>query len=552
MNINKKVVFLSILSILYLIFNIIFFYSFPFFADGAIYCDLIRDNTPRNIFSFEYKNFPPLFFFISSVINKLIKNVSLTTILTTTIPIILLVFTLFLELRRSFNENVAFWSAVALLLSPMFLWTISHRLMDPLSYFLMVLMIVSYLQTLRKRKISLLLIPAAFLLPMSKQTSLISLAIVIFHYFSYSIFKVVLNKKIKPDISLITVPIIIVFFVGGMLLSHNSYKNLLNKVPFINLFLSQTKEIKAIDKLLTVDQQIIAEEINDRFIIKNDTMPYFFPLLKKMKVRQALQYFYPLPISSKSNKHWFSPAKNYFDLINLFFLSFLVGLILIFREKNNLYGEIILSTLIASVFFFPRYAIKRYVFIIPIVVSVFFGLFVNFILNIDSSASIKTARNYLFKTLFFLLLIQVFVSEISDISQYKNIPSRRSAPYLISTLKEIRTEFPEIIGKTIFVPHSEPIYYLNADTVWDWRLFLVSEEEKIMNYLRSKNVSYLIIPAYSLSPYASDGLKQVENTVQNLANSKVIPTGTVFYDMLIKEDYFPKLKEYGRFTLYRI
>jgi hypothetical protein len=121
----------------------------------------------------------------------------------------------------------------------------------------------------------------------------------------------------------------------------------------------------------------------------------------------------------------------------------------------------------------------------------------------------------------------------------------------IHELQEFKRAYKIDESKNIFTPaNSEVAYYLENRTIWDYRLFFISEAE-ISRYLKLYNVEYLIIPNSYLNAFIYVNGNQELNDSSNWINTS-IPNNSNFKTFLNDSSKVSKIRKYEVFTVYRI
>lgn len=553
--IKKYLIFIAPV-LFFLFFSTILLWHLPFFGDGAIYSDLIRDNYGRSVGSFDYGKYPTLYIFFASLLNKLLNNVQLSTYILNIFPTIAIYFYFYKFLRIFFSKKISYLSSFLLIFSPMFLWNISHRLFDQLSYLIMIISYYSFCLVLTKKKINFLLI-FFLLLPLSKETSVILFSIVFIHWMLnifYSYFKKNEFILLKTE-GLMVIFIVFFLYLFGIFLYPKPYLNIIDKVPLLNNYFSYESDINdnSILKYISAEKYSFIEETNLRIIKKNNSIPYFYDLLIDKKIFSLVQYYSIFPVSANSSSNWFSPLSKILSLNILLFVFFLYGTICFIFNLKNKYFFVLLSSVISSLYFFSRFSIQRYTFIIQILFSVIFSISFFYFYNLKLSKNIKKIKNVVFISFLISFLSLMNYSQIRHLLRYGNSYGHNvTNEGGISDLKNISMEYPQTMSSKILTPASEPIFYLNSEVLWDWRMYFIDSEDGFKKYFTNENVSYAIIPKYSFSEHVFVNNRKQANELNYLTSTKVIPKDSYLMFLIENEIFFKKVKEYKGVVLYKI
>jgi len=514
----------------------------PIFADGAIYAKTILDTINWGFVSNDI-SYLPNFFLIGAVLTLFTKNVEITLAILNILPILLLIILMYSVLSKQFNKQVGLYTAVFLSFTPMFLWVISHRLIDPLTYFFPILFIWAYLRFIRSFNSKEGILIAIFLLTMiGLKSTLLPFIIGIFLHMAYSLLK---NTK-KQYIKIIKGVGIAGFFTIFLFLPYLQYC-----YPIYASYICPHEKLEEQYIFSILPEQKLEQiiQIQNQFLIKQGTLLYLPDYLKEGEITGALQFFSLLPVYEKARGHWFSPFAG--SVWSIFLVIFLFGMIYWikggFFKKD--YSKFLIISSIGIIPFMRYFAIMRYLFYINIMTSVFFGFGFYYI-----TKKIKTLKfaGAVMTAIVVVSLSLLIAGEVEDILPYKNSYGHNRVPEGgVSELVEVKKDIPAIVGATIFTLASEPAYYLNGETMWDWRLFFVNNEEDIIAYFEHYNITYLIIPKYSLCKKVWVGDRQVTNDLENFANPFAVPLDSTFYHML-NDGTFQKIKEYKAFIVHKV
>ena len=565
---KKKLLLILILVIYFGMINTIILNQVPVFADGAWHLSIIReincegyypDSSPTGWVTPELTpvsiespiNHPMVFYILSATLSLLINDIEIAVNIIEILSIIFLLIIFYLMVSKSLDEKVGLYTLFFLSFTPMFLWVVSHRTIEPLLYFMVILSLYGYIRYSKTHNFSdllllVLFITCLFLIKASSWPFIIIVSLLI-------LFK----EKRLNDLIILLVLIIILsapyihysINTRGTISPVQPGLPLLDKYVF-NPWWSQERSLW--------DQQLAIESNeNHLFEIRGSSHPNLkYTLLNNIQQGNLfgiLQKFSIFPVSNMSGNHWYSPIGGG-NIRYLFTLILTLGIlfyIITNKYRQSIFTAVFCATLIIGSIFYLHIGIDRHLFYVQIIFSLLYGVGIVSILHVFLKK--RWAVSIIIMVLV-VSLILVNVSEIKDIESYKislhhNVLSEGGIIELAALQNELNLNIPS--DRNIFTPvHSEVSYYLNCPTIWDYRIFFINKNE-VLYYFPYYNVTYLIIPNTMIKDqiYHNGYMKEVQNTKENWTGNS-IPVDSGFYKLLEEGTHFKIIKQYKAFTVY--
>jgi 4-amino-4-deoxy-L-arabinose transferase-like glycosyltransferase len=410
------------------------------------------------------------------------------------LPMLLSIIFLYLLLKEYFSITTARLSAIILLLMPMNIWLISHRLMEPLQYLFSLAAFYYLKKYIDRKKLSPLILASIFVCAVLyiKITSLFVLvAAIIYLLLSRAGF-----KKVLIFTAIITILYSPYAIFGLKTRGTVSYSP--PGLPIVDKYISnpwwnwpknQTEKKLALES----NQVELTNKINN---YNRNKRSFIQDQLKDKHPANVLQDYGVLGFSSDANQHWFSPT----SFANGFYLLiFIVGFfVYVTRYRRTDYSLFLLPLFILVTYYLMAVAELRYFYIFNILLIVFSA--------IGFLALIKTVRNPQFEMLlccfFAASLLLVNISEVNHSRSYHYSIAHNLTP-VGTGLVELKRFYPKSSsmppGNVFTFANSEVGYYLNRKTVWDSRLFFVTKKE-VPIYLDAYNVKLIVLPRYLVTP----------------------------------------------------
>jgi len=566
---NNKDVLVSFVFLLvifsFLVQSIYIIFQLPLFADGTFHATIIREiYTKGGIIDYSpvgWMGSPiltdvglkpviphlPGFYVLNAILTNFTRDVEISIVVTNILTIILLISILYVFWRKLFNTDIALYSVIFLTATPMFLWLISHRLIEPLLYFASAVLIYHYFIHYHKRPSKLNFFLLTLLLAAVFWTKISGIALIFALLIDFFIKNGVKRTLILLFCTALILSPVLLYEMQTKGIIDNSFRN----IPFADKIFHPWWEWDkpAWDVQLTsdADWNNTIKQLDEYW---RRTAPAPQKYFIKADIPMFLQYFSILPVSTNASVHEFSPSAKNPGVTGLFTLIFILGLLFALLKKQYRRKTFFLCLLFLSLVSLVLYSTGtigpfRHLFFISILFSIFFRFGITTLLLVSKN---KLCRILIVSTVVIILQIVTF-SETIHVLGYKN--TFYGAVIKKGGITELRDvsrfiEVPE--DENIFTPSPEVAYYISRPIVWDYRIFFVPKE-KVPIYFEYFNASYLMIPHYMLRESINSEPNIKENWIKHVYNA--IPTDSGFYELLKDGKYFQKVKDYKGFSVYR-
>ena len=540
--VKKNNIIVVALLLISLGINLLVMYLTPIFGDGAIYLGMVR-SIEKNVSLFPDSQILPLFIIICSVVDKFIKDPKVSVDVLCLLSTVGYQYALYRLIKHFFSFKTAVISLFIVIFTPLTIWNNGHRLIDNFACLLGIATTAIFLWTINKKSIirQVILSVIALMFLLTKQTSIITLL----SLFLFLLIKVATtNRKVELIKKVVFVP----FFLTLGLFIFRDYLI----TPYS--FYIPEKLKKDIKITYINDEKVIVPSRYDYLekiiITKNGSLPYLNDHIKNKNIAGILQYGCAFLINEQPSENELSPLGIvYWPIFLLVFISGVISLVKSKSFTNNDYVLLMCSFFVINVPFGSIFAILRYFYQFSTICVVILSIGIERVMFANKKIGILLAA------ITITCMVLVVYSQVILLDKYQNsyghnIISENGAG--LKELSKVGHDLPDIQNSTIFTPSSEPQYYLESKTIWDWRLFLVDSKEDIFSYLNKNNIKYLIIPKYSIRPTIWNGTKMVENNIENYSNSYVIPLDSIFYSVITNEAYFSKFADYKGFDVFEI
>ncbi len=563
-NLNKHssyvIIGLICISIVLGIYSVL---GMPLFSDSAFHASIIRNIVQTEKFPVyspvgwvaqdmhplslrPFLTHPPLFYTAGASLALLGLSIQDALSVLAIIPTALSILYLYKINRFFFKNSISLLSALFLTVMPMSIWLISHRLMEPLQYFLC-LSGLYYLISYSKVKNNSYLVLSGMFLAAVLYIKITSLFFVVGGVITLFL---LLHKFKEVFFLLIIILILYTPYTIFSLKTRGTISYAPPGFPVIDKYIFHPwwtwkigdDEVK-LNNISQNDNIILTLQDLDfykRSYIQND--------IKKLNLSGALQKFFIFPISASANTHWFSDEIIYSQI---YLLLFVLGIIFyIFHYRKSKYHYLLLPTFFMVIYYLTKTAELRYFFVLNILVTTFLSISLIEFTKIMTSVSVRV----IFLIIFAFSLSTILNTELQHSKLYKNSLVHNLLPegQGIWELKKIEGSFPNDKNKTIFTPaNSEISYYWGNLTAWDNRLLFIPKGE-IDKYLDLYNVSLIVIPNYLRykEVYDIKNRQFVLNTVSNWQGN-TIPTDSGFISYLNDEGEVNKILESQSFKVYK-
>jgi hypothetical protein len=558
-NENTTLLFFALVS---MVIGITAVWNMPLFSDSAFHATIVREiyrtgnfpttsavgwTTPDiNPLSFiPFLTHPPLFYL--DIVNVRLMGVadktafSLIAIIPTSVTSIFF----YKLIKAFFNRRIAFISTLFLVFMPMGIWLVSHRIMEPLQYLMSVCLCYYckyYLDTKNRKFLVLAAIFASAVLYIKITSFFIVLAVLLW----------LIAKKVSLKNAFLFLMMIFILYSPYIYFSVNTRGTVSYSEPgfpvidkyIFNPWWNWTRN-KSEQKL---NKESGGPELVNRLANADyQQRDYIQKDVKSKDFLSVLQNYSIYPVSKQANIHWFSPLKTFYSL---FALSFILGIFIYVKKyRETGYHYLVIPLFLLVTYYLTKTAELRYFFILNIILIPFSAI---------SLSALAERTNKFFKLAIYLSLLLVLVliaiSEINHSHLYEDSLRHNYLPkgQGVAELEQIKKSQIVSLNKTIFTPATSDVaYYMDRQTVWDYRLFFIKESD-VPKYLNQYHVSEIVIPKFFITSSIislDDGTK-VPNTRDNWAGYS-IPLDSGFYKYLRDTKDVKVVQDFKSFTLYR-
>lgn len=535
----------------------------PLFSDAAFHASVIQAVTKTGSFPTyspvgwtnysthplshpPFLTHPPLFYLLNAALTVFDLDIVTVLSILSILPTVLSVYYIYKLSSSFFTSRIAILTSILFVFMPMNIWLISHRITEPLQFFL-TLAGVYYLHSYTKTKQVTFLALGALFLTATLYIKITSLFIAV------TVVLYLILSRIKLKSLLIFGTIMFVLYLPCVAFSVSTRGTISYAppgLPLIDKYLFNPWwkwEKSSIEKELAKDsnQESLRLAVDNYDRVKRS---FIQDDLKDHRYINALQKFTIFAISDLANEHWFSP--------NIFYTGFYLflfgygGLLYWFRYRITNFHLLILPLFLVTSFYLTKVAELRYFYILNILLIVIYALALDDILRQERLKILKIV------TIAFLIisLIDITYEELIHSWAYKHSIAHNLMPQNagVMELNRLQTSLTIAPDETIFThANSEVSYYLNRRTVWDYRLLFVPEE-RIDKYLDAYNVKYFILPNYLLKDtvYSVHANGPVENIMKNWEGTS-IPLDSPFYRYLTNQSKVEALDALVSVRVYR-
>lgn len=559
---NNKLlaVYFFFICLLFIILSL-FVQKVSFFTDGAQHAGTIRyimevNDIPDEDFQHIQRNnlntpvsirtpflYPPLFYIEGSVLSLITdSNETFGIILLNILPYLIAGLFLFIIFRKNYNLKIALISFTLFILCNISYWFTVHRLIEPLSLMMFMLLLFLLVNKNRFDQKSIVIILSLILscLYLIKQTNLLIV--------STFIFSLLILKEYKLSLKIIVVTLL---FLTPALIYNLSNSGTFGVyppgVPIIDSLMDPWWQEEVASWETELNSLSNSDNLRERTLSQFKQIQISPQnLIKSQNYGGLIQHFFVYPIIYQGNREY-SP-RNVSDIYP-FYLFLLILCIFYFVEKKSptfnknkrskTYSTFLVMLLLFTLIFWFRFSVFRYFLFFSFLSIAFFALGLYYVLR-----KVNKMSKILVVFIFFIFTFTILSTEIERDLNYEYTVSHRTIPNQAGGVFETEQagEFLKNVTlpeENIFSNIPELNYYANRPIIWDDRLFFI-EEPDLIDVIKYYNFTYLAIPYYS------GNLKKSE-----WRYNEGIPLDSAFNSLLKDSSYFTEVRKYGALTIYK-